>query len=300
MDGILNIYKEAGCTSFDVVARVRRILGIKKAGHTGTLDPEARGVLPVCVGRATKLSGYLTGEDKAYKAELLLGVCTDTLDIQGQVIRTCPVECTREEIEQSVLSFVGEYDQVPPMYSAIKKDGKRLYELAREGVNVKRAARRVEIKAIDIIEISPPRVRFFVECSKGTYIRSLCDDIGNALGCGGCMGALERTRSGFFSSDDARTLGEIEELHLAGEIEKALIPMDEALFGLPKAVCDPRFDNAARNGAKLPKDGCVSFEGDGEKTLCRLYDSGGKFIGIYLYSPLERLFRPERILCGGD
>ena len=195
VNGILNVYKEKGYTSHDVVAKLRGIVGQKKIGHTGTLDPDAEGVLPVCLGRATKVCDMLTEKDKTYEAVLLLGKETDTQDISGTVLRVGETEgLTQEQVKDCVMSFVGEYDQIPPMYSALKVNGKKLYELAREGKTIERKSRKVEIKEIRILEMALPRVRMEVSCSKGTYIRTLCHDIGEKLGCFGCMESLLRTK----------------------------------------------------------------------------------------------------------
>lgn len=191
VNGILNVYKEKGYTSHDVVAKLRGIVGQKKIGHTGTLDPDAEGVLPVCLGRATKVCDMLTEKDKTYEAVLLLGKETDTQDISGTVLRVGETEgLTQEQVKDCVMSFVGEYDQIPPMYSALKVNGKKLYELAREGKTIERKSRKVEIKEIRILEMALPRVRMEVSCSKGTYIRTLCHDIGEKLGCFGCMESI--------------------------------------------------------------------------------------------------------------
>ena len=211
MDGVLNIRKEKGYTSFDVVAKLRGILHMKKIGHTGTLDPEAEGVLPVVLGKATKLVDLLTEKQKTYEALLHLGLETDTQDMTGTVLEEKPVEVTEEDVEAVIREFVGEYQQIPPMYSALKVDGKKLYELAREGKTVERKARTVHFYEIDIKEINLPYVRFSVTCSKGTYIRTLCHDIGQKLGCGGCMEELLRTRSGNFVWEDSMTLAQVEE-----------------------------------------------------------------------------------------
>ena len=195
VNGILNVYKEKGYTSHDVVAKLRGIVGQKKIGHTGTLDPDAEGVLPVCLGRATKVCDMLTEKDKTYEAVLLLGKETDTQDISGTVLRVGETEgLTQEQVKDCVMSFVGEYDQIPPMYSALKVNGKKLYELAREGKTIERKSRKVEIKEIRILEMALPRVRMEVSCSKGTYIRTLCHDIGEKLCCFGCMESLLRTK----------------------------------------------------------------------------------------------------------
>ena len=200
MDGILNIYKQEGFTSHDVVAKLRGICKQKKIGHTGTLDPDAVGVLPVCLGKATKVCDLLTDKDKTYEAVLKLGVVTDTQDMSGQVLEQKQVFASREDIEAAVMSFVGPYKQVPPMYSALKVNGKKLYELAREGKVVERKARNVMIHEIQIsdIDMEHDTVTMSISCSKGTYIRTLCHDIGEKLGCGGAMEKLKRTKVSSF------------------------------------------------------------------------------------------------------
>ena len=194
VNGIINVYKEKGYTSFDVVAKLRGIFKQKKIGHTGTLDPDAEGVLPVCLGKATKVCDLLTDKSKEYEAVLLLGKVTDTQDITGTVLEEKDVKVTEEAVRETVLSFVGDYMQIPPMYSALKVNGKKLCDLAREGKTVERQARPVKILTIDILDVTLPRVRMRVHCSKGTYIRTLCQDIGEKLGCGGCMESLLRTQ----------------------------------------------------------------------------------------------------------
>ena len=211
--GIINVYKEKGFTSHDVVAKLRGIVGQKKIGHTGTLDPDATGVLPVCLGKATKLCDLLTDKNKTYEAVLLLGKTTDTQDITGEVLEEKSTEAlTEEKVREAIEGFIGDYEQIPPMYSALKVNGKKLYELAREGKVIERKARPVKILDIQILEIDLPKVRMEVSCSKGTYIRTLCHDIGEKLGCGGCMESLIRTRVSTFRIEDAKMLDEIESL----------------------------------------------------------------------------------------
>lgn len=205
----MNIYKEAGYTSHDVVAKLRGIVGQKKIGHTGTLDPDAVGVLPVCFGNATKLCDMMTDKGKEYEALMRLGVTTDTQDMSGKVLAEHEVNVNVAGVESAVMGFVGGYDQIPPMYSALKVNGKKLYELAREGREVERQPRHVDISYIRILEIGLPEVRFAVGCSKGTYIRTLCADIGEKLGCGAAMAALRRTRVGNFRIEDSIRLSKV-------------------------------------------------------------------------------------------
>lgn len=227
VNGILNVYKEKGYTSHDVVAKLRGIVGQKKIGHTGTLDPDAEGVLPVCLGRATKVCDMLTEKDKTYEAVLLLGKETDTQDISGTVLRVGETEgLTQEQVKDCVMSFVGEYDQIPPMYSALKVNGKKLYELAREGKTIERKSRKVEIKEIRILEMALPRVRMEVSCSKGTYIRTLCHDIGEKLGCFGCMESLLRTKVSRFEIESSLKLSEIQKKREEGKLSEIITPLD--------------------------------------------------------------------------
>ena len=223
MDGIFIINKESGWTSFDVVAKMRGILQMKKIGHTGTLDPAATGVLPVCVGKATKLVEKVAGEDKEYLAVMLLGEVTDTQDKTGEVIKKQDVNATEDEVVEAIKSFIGGYDQLPPMYSAKKVNGKKLVDLARKGVEVERKPRFVDIIDIRIEEVALPRVRMRVTCGKGTYIRTLCNDIGEKLGCGGCMESLVRTRVGEYTLDKAITLGELEAFSQENRLEEVVI-----------------------------------------------------------------------------
>lgn len=251
MDGILNVYKEPGFTSFDVVAKLRGICKQKKIGHTGTLDPDASGVLPVCLGNATKLCDMLTDKTKEYRAVLLLGRVTDTQDTTGKILEEHPVEVCEEQVRQAVLSFLGEYDQIPPMYSALKVNGQKLCDLARAGKEVERKSRRVTIHSITIEEIALPYVTMTVSCSKGTYIRTLCHDIGQLLGCGGTMEKLVRTRSGQFRLEDAYRLSEIEVLAKQGKLEPLLLKTDAVFYDLPAAFVKPEFEILADNGNPL-------------------------------------------------
>lgn len=241
ISGILNIYKEKGYTSHDVVAKLRGIVGQKKIGHTGTLDPDAEGVLPVCLGRATKVCGLLTDKDKTYEAVLLLGRTTDTQDATGQILSERPLisdgrEITPEMAKACVMNFEGEYDQVPPMYSALKVNGKKLYELAREGKTVERKSRKVSIRRIRITEIDLPRIRMEVECSKGTYIRTLCHDIGEKLGCGGCMESLLRTGSAVLPWRTAGSLTKWKNGSARGGFMRSCSRLTGYLTGCAKSV----------------------------------------------------------------
>ncbi|EOS69149.1 tRNA pseudouridine(55) synthase [Lachnospiraceae bacterium MD308] len=299
--GVMNVHKEKGYTSHDVVAKLRRITGQKKIGHTGTLDPDATGVLPVCLGKGTKLCGLLTDEDKTYETVLLLGKVTDTQDISGRVLSEKSVDfLTAEDAETAVFSFLGEYGQMPPMYSALKVNGKKLYELARNGQTVERKIRRVNIADIKILEINLPRVRMAVTCSKGTYIRTLCHDIGEKLGCGGCMEELTRTRVGRFAIEDSRTLEEIEHHILEGKTAELIVPVDEMFDGTVRGSVADAWESAARNGGSLPKDAVTCQKVVLDKERVRLYDREGRFIALYRWREetgeygLEKMFFPEK------
>ena len=292
--GIINVYKEKGFTSFDVVAKLRGILRTKKIGHTGTLDPDAEGVLPVCIGRATKVCDILTDKDKVYEAMMLLGVETDTQDTSGAVLSEKPVEVSEEEVQKSILSFVGDYAQVPPMYSALKVNGKKLYELAREGKSVERKARNVQIFSIEILEVNLPRVRMSVHCSKGTYIRTLCHDIGTMLGCGGCMEKLLRTKVGVFELKDTLKLSEIDELAKAGAVEEKIISVDELFEDYVKVWTKQTFDVVVHNGNRVEKRMFTEKLPLNTERL-RVYDSENVFIGIYEYSDERKDFKPVKM-----
>lgn len=292
--GIINVYKEKGFTSFDVVAKLRGILRTKKIGHTGTLDPDAEGVLPVCIGRATKVCDILTDKDKVYEAVMLLGVETDTQDTSGEILKELPVTVSEDCVKEAILSFVGNYAQVPPMYSALKVNGKKLYELAREGKTVERKARNVQIFSIEILEIDLPRVRMSVHCSKGTYIRTLCHDIGQKLGCGGCMGKLLRTKVGVFELQDTLKLAEIDALAKAGDVEKKIISVDELFEDYTKVWTTHEFDVVVHNGNRVKKR-MFQEKLPANTERLRVYDSKSEFIGIYEFSKERGDFKPVKM-----
>ncbi len=322
-EGVLNVYKERGFTSHDVVAKLRGILKMKRIGHTGTLDPDAEGVLPVCLGKATRLCDMLTDEGKVYRAVMLLGVETDTQDAGGHVLKSCivaadsgPFVLSEDQITEAVRSFIGLYDQIPPMYSALKVDGKKLYELARRGIVVERKARQVSISRIDIESIELPRVSITVHCSKGTYIRTLCHDIGRKLGCGACMESLLRVRVGRFGVEDSLRLAQIEDLRDGGGLERHIVPIDEMLAGYPKAFASAEADTQAHNGnplglglVRFADDPCGELQADvgPQETLkpadgreYRVYDSQGVFLGIYVYERENGRLKPRKIFLSGN
>lgn len=298
--GIINVYKEKGYTSHDVVARLRKILGQKKIGHTGTLDPDAEGVLPVCLGKATKVCDLLADKDKTYQAILLLGQSTDTQDVSGEVLKSAEVTSSIKEVYEAVQAFQGEYAQVPPMYSALKVNGKKLYELAREGKTVERKARQVHIHEIKIHEIVLPRVSMTISCSKGTYIRTLCHDIGEKLGCGGCMEQLLRTQVGPFYIEDSLKLEEIEILQDLNQISEHVQAID-SLFQMYPAVSVKRehlkmlLNGNALYSRQVEKYGIPEREG-----LVRMYDTDGNFHAVYEYLKKENRFRPVKMFYDGS
>ncbi len=301
INGILNIYKEKGYTSHDVVARLRKITGQKKIGHTGTLDPDAEGVLPVCLGKATKVCDLLTDRDKTYEAVLLLGRTTDTQDTSGTVLEEKPTEgITPEQTAACICGFEGEYDQIPPMYSALKINGRKLYELAREGKTVERKSRRVTIHRIRILEMDLPRVKMEVDCSKGTYIRTMCQDIGDRLGTGGCMERLVRTRSGRFEIGAARRLDEVAEIVQDGRLREILIPLDSVFADLPEGAVSGREAQKAFNGNPLSKKGLRIQKEPEPGERYRIYDPDGHFIGIYWYDADKKRFELEKMFLDPD
>lgn len=299
LNGIINVYKEAGFTSHDVVAKMRGICKQKKIGHTGTLDPAATGVLPVCLGTGTKLCDMLTDKDKEYVAELLLGTVTDTQDTTGTVLEQRDItqmDLTEDAVREAIFSFLGSYDQVPPMYSALKVNGKKLYELAREGKEVERKARRVEILDLEILEIHLPVVKFRVACTKGTYIRTLCTDIGEKLGCGGCMQSLERTRVGSFAKADAVTLSQLEQIRDTAGLESILFPVEAAFEETGRLEVKAEFDKKLYNGNAVFPDWLKEKTAESLKQgWVRMCTSEGKFLGVYEYHPEKNWFQPVKM-----
>lgn len=298
MNGIINIYKERGYTSHDVVAKMRGILQIRKIGHTGTLDPEAEGVLPICIGRATKVSELLTNKDKRYIATVHLGTTTTTEDATGDIIEEKDVIVTKEQITQVVDSFIGEYMQTPPMYSALRVQGRRLYELAREGVEVERKPRPVTIYECNIIDfISPYEFTIDVKCSKGTYIRTLCSDIGKVLGCGAHMKTLMRTQVGDFNISSSITLSKLEIIKEEGKLDSYVIPIDKLFLDLPAVHVKEGANKYLYNGNRLQESAIIEKINIISSQKVRIYDSKNVFIGIYMYKEIgnNKYFIPEKI-----
>lgn len=282
-NGIINIYKEKGFTSFDVVAKLRGILKMRKIGHTGTLDPDATGVLPVCLGKGTKVVEFLTNKKKTYKATFKTGFTTDTQDVSGTVVDTYEGQATLDQVRDSLKSFVGDYNQVPPMYSALKVNGQRLYDLARKGITVDRKGRDIFIYDIsDITQIDAVTFSFEVTCSKGTYIRTLIYDAGMQLGIGATMTELVRTYVEPFELQDALKLSEIEELVKSDQINDYIMPIDQVFNTYDALVVSTEHDKILYNGNKLPVN---IIEEHGfevkEDDLYLIYDSKQTFIGLY-------------------
>ena len=275
MNGLVIIDKPSGKTSHDVVAEIRKVLGIKRVGHTGTLDPLATGVLPVCINEATKMMPFLQNDSKDYRATMLLGIRTDTLDTDGVIVDRCDPQVRPDDIERVFTEFVGVIEQIPPQYSAVKFQGKPLYKWARKGIAVSPLRRNVEIFSIAIEEIAIPHVTFSVSCSKGTYIRSICADMGDRLGCGACLCALRRTRSGFFDEQSALALDGIDPEWQQSLLKKRMIRMADTLPDMPSLQVDDLLAKKIRSGyqptAEVMKTHDIPFlvKGDMVKFLSR-------------------------------
>src|SRR5229473_2874101 len=275
MDGILNINKAIGMTSHDVVASIRRLLKQKRVGHAGTLDPAASGVLPICIGKGTRVAEYLSESGKAYRAEIVFGVETDTYDSEGAIVRTASAaDLTRAQIEQALQHFTGQQMQLPPRYSAIKLQGQPAYKLARAGEDITLDPRPIVIYSLEIINWSPPALVLAIECSKGTYIRSLAHDLGRHLGCGAYLRALIRTRSGPFSLSESITLQQLAASVDSASLQDYLYPVDKALEQYPALVLD------AGTTAQVKHGNPFSYPIPANDHLARVYDPGGHFLAI--------------------
>ena len=278
MKGIINVLKPSGMTSHDVVSFIRKTFNMKKVGHTGTLDPNAAGVLPICIGKATRVAEYFNDFNKTYRGQLTLGYSTDTQDKYGVILENSNnIEVTEEEIVNVFDKFKGDIDQIPPMYSAVKRNGIKLYELAREGKTIEREKRRIKIYSLDIIRnYDNKKILFDVECSKGTYVRTLCNDIGEQLGTLGHMSFLIRTKVGNFSIKDAYTLEEIINFKENNTLEDILMPIDTALLQYRNIVLDEEYFQAIKNGLKVKLNNNIQRN---KEELFRIY-CGETFIGI--------------------
>ena len=297
-DGMINVYKEAGYTSHDVVAKLRGILHQKKIGHTGTLDPDARGVLPFCLGKGTKLCDMITDHDKTYIAGIRFGLETDTQDLSGQVIGRSDRVITKDMLEEALPRFTGEIDQIPPMYSAIKVDGRKLYDLAREGKVIERKARRITIYRIRLLSSDFPEATIEVRCSKGTYIRTLCHDLGQVLGCGAVRSSLLRTQVGQFGLDSAMKLSEIQALSDESEeaVTEHVISLEDMLSQYPKIrTVDAEGDKLLLNGNPLSKQYVTGYDAPALKAedgqWYRVYTTDGQLVGVYTYVKAMHRFK---------
>lgn len=299
ISGVINVYKEPGYTSHDVVAKLRGILKQKKIGHMGTLDPDAVGVLPVCLGKATKLCNILAEKDKTYIATLLLGMETNTQDTTGEVTKQASKEqmetLTEEKVFDTAKSFIGDYEQIPPMFSAIKIGGQKLYNLARRGEVVERPARHCKILDLTVTNINLPRVDMHVTCSKGTYIRTLCHDIGEKLGVGGCMEHLVRSKVERFKVEDSITLSQIEEYRDKGTLEEYIVPVDEMLDGFSKCIVSDKAEQLVYNGNIFTSGNTLLKMNHEDGQTVRVYTHDGKFIGLYMFHGDKQIYKPVKI-----
>ena len=299
INGVINVYKEPGYTSHDVVAKLRGILKQKKIGHMGTLDPNAVGVLPVCLGKATKLCNLLSEKDKTYTATMLLGTETDAQDTTGQITNQTPEEevmkLSEEKVFDVIKSYIGEYDQIPPMFSAIKINGQKLYNLARKGEEIERPPRHCKIIDITITKIDLPRVSFHVTCSKGTYVRTLCYDIGKDLGVGACMEKLTRTRVERFDIKDSISLSQIEEIRDQGVLEQYITPVDEILDMYSKCMVSEEAEKLLYNGNIFTSRNTLLKMNHQDGQTVRVYTHDGKFIGLYMSITAKQIYKPIKI-----
>ena len=313
MNGVINIYKDKGYTSFHVVAVLRHFTGEKKVGHTGTLDPDATGVLPVCIGKATKLVGQLTDTDKVYRAGMLLGKRTDTQDISGEILEEMPEEEVRAKVTEEGLikafeALTGEIEQVPPMYSAVKVGGVKLVDAARKGKVLERETRKVTVYGYSDVEIKLDelKVDFSVECSKGTYVRTICEDIGNILGVPACLYSLERTRAAGVGLEETITLEQVEKLAQEGRLGEYIIPTDRFLLDYPYAVVNDEavkrlifgnymyredMDTVSSGPDNIPGERAQLFR----EGVFRIYDRAGEFYALYRYDAADECYKCEKM-----
>lgn len=299
IDGFLDLNKPRGITSMEVVRRVRRVVGLRRGvGHGGTLDPLADGVLPICLGQATRLMEFLVDGTKVYRAELRLGVTTDTYDAEGQVTgQADPSGVTLERVDAVLEGFMGTFDQMPPMYSALKHQGKRLYDLARAGVEVERQPRRVQVKRIEVLELEAPRLVIEVECGRGLYLRSLAHDIGQAIGCGAHLSALTRLRSGAFRLEDSVTLEDLERRGQDGTWEALLLPVDFPLQHMKAVQIGRSGYRLLMNGQPVPAGPQPSYITHLES--CRAYSESGSFLGVVRWDRSQSSWRPFKMFKPG-
>ncbi len=294
LSGLLPLDKPAGWTSHDVVAHVRRLLRVRRVGHAGTLDPMATGLLIVCVGQATRVAEYVMRGTKVYRAQVRLGVATDTDDATGRVIAQGEVHADEEAVRAALASFLGTIQQVPPLYSAIKRGGRPLYELARAGIEPPREPRPVTIQRIDLLSWEPPELTIEVTCSPGTYIRALARDLGQRLGCGAHLTGLVRLASGHFALEDAHTLEEVEAASAEGRAADLLLPMDEALRDAPQFTVDAEVAQRIRHGQQIAGPPVADAAA---APLLRAYAPTGEFLAILIYDRRTKLWQPHKVFA---
>ncbi len=292
MDGILNIDKPQGKTSFSIVATVKRLSGEPRVGHAGTLDPAATGVLPVCLGQGTRVVEYLMDTTKTYRAQIRLGVTTDTYDATGRITHQAdPSGVSRGQLESALAPFCGLIQQTPPMYSAVKHHGQPLYKLARAGLTVERKSRLARVHRLELTDWQPPLVTIEVDCGKGTYIRSLANDLGQALGCGAMLKSLVRLRYGPFDIREALTLPELEDAFRYGYWTDFAFPIDYVLTAIPAVVVGEETARDIRYGASVS----LNFEGKPGEKRCRAYTADGCFLGVLSFNPESGLWEPKKV-----
>lgn len=297
INGILNINKPEGITSFSTVSRLKRLSGEKHVGHAGTLDPMATGVLPVCFGKATRIASFVSDSSKTYLADIELGISTDTYDREGRITSRSPVAgIGREQVARSLKNFTGTIEQVPPAYSAIKKNGKKLYQLARSGVDFKPPPRKVTINRIELLAFDLPVISIELDCSKGTYVRSLAFDLGQELGCGAHLSKLVRSRCGIFDIAGSVALSEAERAFRQGSWESLLYPLDHPLTMYPKFLLDSAQQKDVSRGISIQLD--YRSGADGE--LVRAYDSRDKMLALLKYDSSTGLWHPYRVFMSPD
>jgi len=293
MDGILNIDKPWGKTSFSLVAMVKRLTGERRVGHAGTLDPAATGVLPICLGRGTRVIEFLVEATKAYRAEIELGVATDTYDASGRITQKGdPSGISQDQVELGLASFRGLIRQTPPMYSAVKYQGKPLYELARAGIMVERRSRLAQIYHLELVDWQPPVATIEVVCGKGTYIRSLAYDLGQALGCGAYLKSLIRLRCGLFDIRDAVSVPQLEDAFRYGYWQQFIYPIDSVLLHWAAMVVSDDAGQSIRNGRPL-----VLGTGSCSENRCRAYALDGRFLGVLRFNLGKGQWQPEKVFC---
>ena len=294
IDGIINLDKPSGATSMDMVRLVKRLTNVKRVGHAGTLDPIASGVLPICLGQATRLMEHMVDGRKVYRGDLTLGASTDTYDAQGEVVDERPwEEVTREQVEALLPRFIGNVQQLPPMYSALRHQGRRLYDLAREGIEVERPAREVAVFSLALTAWEPPRATIEAECGRGFYMRTLAHDLGEALGCGAHLSALARLQAGVFRIEEALQPAHLQQAADAGGLDSLILPPDAALANADAVAVPAAAERQLRNGQSVPlREAALNAEHAEQR---RAYGESGRFIGIVRFNRAQSVWQPEKV-----